>query len=223
MSKHLTNERGRKRSKLVLTENLPLEVKWHGEGFNSDEIADRVNDHNIQQGYKCKPITGQTIRNDLRAAVKRWANESIWMINEQRTSEVFKMERVWREAMEAWERSKQQTHRTTVNVGEDKKQVGGATVTRTTSFGQGQFLDTAIRARAEICKILGVYADAPVEPSMSSDGRRRVTVAFYFDSNKSVKELTDFPIIEAESESLPQLGNGEVEHGDRYPNGQEEG
>jgi hypothetical protein len=227
------------RPTLLRKQNMPLQINLHMQGFNDEEVAAKITQMNLAAGHGERgEVTATMVRRDRRENSKSWTSQMLWSINELRVSQAFKMERIFREAMAAWEESKKRSKRITLTgeVNENKaadaaKKPQLQTVSEQTQYGDPRFLMEARMALGEINRLFGAYADAPVEGATASDGRQRMSIAFIVNTEKSIKQLTNFKVIDVapDEEETPKLGsrttNGEHDDNGEFPsgNGENEG
>lgn len=105
---------------------------------------------------------------DIQRLLKEWREERLTDTDAKVTSEVTRLKLVIREAWEAWEKSKEDTHEKKStqyglpNVGKEGQIIGMNTIkavmhdAEVKGYGDPRYLDIILKAEQQICKLLGL-------------------------------------------------------------------
>lgn len=120
-----------------------------------------------------RPYTLSRIQvwHDIQKLIDRWREEETDLVAKRQWAEIGKLEYIFEQAMEGWEKSKRER----VTKYQNSKEVDGVggesknlSVQVSISDGDPRFLTTAMQARQRICDILGV--DAPKKSELTGAG-----------------------------------------------------
>ena len=138
-----------------------------GKHRNYREILDAVN---ALRPYK---LTRQTVERDIRTIKKRFFDSFVGPLAERKVDECRKLERLEREAFDAWERSKADGMTVSVtnplNADGSPGRGGLRTNNKRRRDGDPQFLTILLRIHERRCKLLGL--EAPLKMEMEVNGQ----------------------------------------------------
>lgn len=135
-------------------------------GYTYRQIADRLNTANKEKGLEYT-LTFKTVFNDINEVLAEWKKERFSDIESYIQLELKKLDKMEVELWEAWEKSKKEKRKTTINGGviDDNRIRGGVLDKRQIEDNNGnpRYLDLLLKVQERRAKLLGYNAPIKVD------------------------------------------------------------
>ncbi|WP_162055040.1 hypothetical protein [Pontibacter pamirensis] len=176
---------GAARKPNIVERDRNIVAEYYIKGYSTRSIAKLIGE-TVGNGYT---VTHNTVSKDIRALLKQWSADRINDIDQRKTIELEKLDKLERTYWEAWEKSARDHKKKSIKVsGKAKtpkeKLYREITEAEIVAYGNPSFLSGIQWCIDKRCKILGI--DAPAQMDLTSKGQpiKRIASIKIFHANK---------------------------------------